>query len=219
MRLFPRSVRPPWLRKPDKCYSSSGALSRGRCRRKPPRLCHLRCDRCKRAAGGEPGRGEQRRARLQDVVTESDLQLRGFHQCVVTARTLNIDHPGPVGLGPFCRLKVEDLAPARPGVYAWTKDRAVMYVGRANQLRQVVHGVRMQRGYNDYTYIPASNVGQSSSPRVRVNGLLNRALCEGAEVRWWWTETFSEGGAIQLEGQLIHEWSPPWNRARPTLIP
>lgn len=92
-----------------------------------------------------------------------------------------------------------------------------MYVGKARELRQIVHGTRMQRPYNDYTYLPPSKLGQLSSPRVRVNGLLNRALCEGSEVAWWWIETESLGDATQLEAQLVHEWKPPWNRALPTL--
>jgi hypothetical protein len=152
------------------------------------------------------------------MATERDLEVRGFRSCRVTARTLNIQYPDPANLGPFCRLVVEDSAPLRPGVYVWAKDGDVMYVGNADQLRQIVHGARMQRAYNDYTYIPASKVQQASSPRVRVNGLLNRALCEGSEVTWWWIETPSAGAAVLLEGQLIAEWDPPWNRARPTVL-
>ena len=51
-----------------------------------------------------------------------------------------------------------------------------MYVGMASQLRQVAHGTRMDRAYNANTYIPASKVGQINSPRVHVNGLLNRSI-------------------------------------------
>ena len=46
----------------------------------------------------------------------------------------------------------------------------------------------INRAYNDYTYIPPSKIGQTSSPRVRVNGLLNRALVGGANVEWWWLD-------------------------------
>lgn len=128
---------------------------------------------------------------------------------------LNIEHPDPEGRGPFCRLIVEDTAPERPGVYAWTLNGTVMYVGKARQLRQVVHGARMQRAYNDYTYVPASKVGQLSNPRVRINGLLNRALGDGSTVAWWWMETHSDAQAIELEATLISQWDPAWNRARP----
>lgn len=128
------------------------------------------------------------------MATEGDLETLGFQSCSVTAKTLNIDHGDNV-LGPFCRLTVEDSAPLAPGVYAWTKDGDVMYVGKADVLRQIVHGARMQRAYNDYTYVPASKVRQTSSPRVRVNGLLNRALCDGARIGWWWTETPSASEA------------------------
>ena len=149
------------------------------------------------------------------VATEQDLKTIGFRACEVTPKTLNIDH-GTAALGPFCRLVVEDTAPLRPGVYAWTKDSEVVYVGKAGVLRQIVHGVRMQRAYNDCTYIPASKARQASSPRVRVYGLLNRALCDGSVVRCWWIEAPSRADASRLEGKLIAEWNPSWNRARPT---
>jgi excinuclease UvrABC nuclease subunit len=88
-----------------------------------------------------------------------------------------------------------------------------MYIGKAGQLRQIVQGVGMGRAYNEYTYVPKSKLAQASSPRVRVNGLLNRAICGGATVSWWWTETTSEAGALRLEAQLISAWQPEWNRA------
>jgi hypothetical protein len=149
------------------------------------------------------------------MATEQDLQSRGFQSCRVTAKALNVDHADPAGRGPFCRLVVEDTAPTSPGAYAWTRSGSVMYVGKVVQVRQVVHGSRMQRAYNDHTYIPASKVGQLSNPRVRVNGLLNAALCEGLEVAWWWVETGSVDEAVRLEARLINEWNPPWNRAHP----
>ena len=75
---------------------------------------------------------------------------------------------------------MDDTAPTRPGVYAWAADGNVIYVGMASQLRQVVHGTRMDRAYDAYTYLPASKVVQINSPRVRVNGLLNRSIVAGA---------------------------------------
>ncbi len=147
-------------------------------------------------------------------MTEADLETLGFRACHVTAKKLNIDY-GEVVLGPFCRLVVDDTAPLAPGVYAWTRDGEVMYVGKADVLRQIVHGAGMNRAYNDYTYMPASKVRQASSPRVRVNGLLNRALSDGSTVGWWWTETASSADASRLEAELIALWNPPWNRARP----
>lgn len=141
-----------------------------------------------------------------------DLSEQGFTRCTVTARALGIVHPDPAELGPFCQLDVEDIAPERPGVYAWVLDQDVMYVGKAKVLRQIIRGARMQRAYNDYTYIPASKVQQVSSPRVRVNGLLNTALTEGHEVSWWWK---AEDNETSAEAHLIAAWSPPWNRARP----
>lgn len=149
---------------------------------------------------------------------EQHLEQRGFRGCRVTPKRLNILLHDRAGRGPFCRLMVEDTAPVAPGVYAWAVDAAVVYLGMAGQLRQIVHGAGMQRAYNDYTYIPASEIGQVSSPRVRINGLLNRVLCDGSSVRWWWLETSSHETASRLEAQLISEWAPPWNRARPTIL-
>jgi hypothetical protein len=151
------------------------------------------------------------------VASEVDLRQRGFRRCAVTARALNIDHPDPGGRGPFCRLLVEDLAPARSGVYAWVRDGEVMYVGKAGSLQQIVHGTRMGRANNDYTYVPPSKLTQISNPRVRVNGLLNQSLVAGATVTWWWLETATESDARQLEATLIVDWEPPWNRARPVI--
>ena len=67
--------------------------------------------------------------------------------------------------------------------------------------------------YNDYTYMPPSKSKEASGPRVRVNGLINRVLCEGATIAWWWTETSNEAEALALENRLIGKWDPPWNRA------
>jgi hypothetical protein len=149
-------------------------------------------------------------------VGEAELKGLGFVACAVVARRLDIDHHDPAGRGPFCRLDVEDHAPERPGVYAWAVDGQVLYVGKARELRQIVHGTRMGRAYNDYTYMPPSKVWQTSSPRVRVNGLLNRALCAGSVVRWWWRESSDEQAALALEAEVIHLWSPAWNRATPS---
>jgi hypothetical protein len=66
--------------------------------------------------------------------------------------------------------------------------------------------------------VPASKVAQTSSPRVRVNGLLNRRLSEGHTVTWWWLALDSLKNAKATEARLIEGWSPPWNRARPAML-
>jgi len=151
------------------------------------------------------------------MATTADLAALGFQSSEVTATRLNIEHPDPLGLGPFCRLKVVTTAPTSAGVYAWVVDEAVQYVGMASFLLHVVNGARLQRAYNDYTYVPASKVAQTSSPRVRVNGLLNRAVGEGRAVTWWWLATGTVDEAKRTEAKSIYEWAPPWNRALPTL--
>jgi hypothetical protein len=43
-----------------------------------------------------------------------------------------------------------------PGVHAWATDGNVMYVGMTSQLRQVVHGTRMDRAYTPPCVLPLS---------------------------------------------------------------
>jgi hypothetical protein len=152
------------------------------------------------------------------MTTSADLLASGFEPSAVVAVRLNIEHPDPTGLGPFCRLTVSTAAPAGPGVYAWVVGEEVRYIGMASSLVHVVNGARLQRAYNDYTYVPASKVAQTSSPRVRVNGLLNRAIQAGEAVTWWWLGTETVEDAKRTEAQFIHDWGmPPWNRALPAL--
>jgi hypothetical protein len=139
----------------------------------------------------------------------------GFTCRAATPARVNIMHADPYGRGPFCRIRVAAGAPTAPGVYAWVVDFTVMYVGESHELVQIVHGATMDRPYNDYTYIPASQVKRPFDPRVRINGLLNLAFVEGRDVNWWWYETETPIAAKQLEARLVDEWRPPWNRARP----
>ena len=150
------------------------------------------------------------------VATTADLIAEGFASSTVVPTTLNIDHPDPTGRGPFCRLIVTTTAPASPGAYAWVTNDDLRYIGKARDLLQIVHGTRMGRPYNDYTYVPPSKVRQIGNPRVRINGLLNAAICEGQVITWWWWATETEVAALQFEAELIDRWRPPWNRALPT---
>lgn len=153
------------------------------------------------------------------MATTADLLTLGFERCEVAATRLGIVHPDPTGLGPFCRLDVTTAAPASAGVYAWVVGDEVRYVGKASFLLHIVKGQRHQRAYNDYTYVPASKVAsQPNSPRVRVNGLLNRALTDGETVTWWWLSAPTPDEADLLERRLINQWGKPaWNKAVPTL--
>ena len=151
------------------------------------------------------------------TATEQDLIAIDFRRCAVVRSQRNINHPDRFGRGPFCRLAVADTAPERPGVYGWCVDGYVMYVGRADQLRQITQGFFMGRPYNDTTYIPASQARRPYDPRVRLNGLLNRALEDKCSVSWCWLETRSAPEAKRLEAELIDRWKPPWNRAYPSV--
>lgn len=147
----------------------------------------------------------------------SALENLEFHRSEVTVVKSNIIHPDSFGNGPFCRLKVSTSAPAAPGVYAWVVDSGIHYVGKANYLIDVVAGAKRGRPYNDYTYIPPSKVQQNSSPRVRINGLLNKAFNNQLSVSWWWLATDTSEKALKIEAELINKFSPRWNRAKPRL--
>lgn len=153
------------------------------------------------------------------VATDDDLQNWRFSRCAVAAKRVDIVHEDPYGLGPFCRLAVDDTAPDAPGVYAWTVGDKVMYLGKASRLTCITHGAGLGRPYNDYTYVPASQCLNPSDPRVRVNGLINGALARSESVEWWWLQLPTSAGAAALEDRLIREWQPSWNRMgiRPSL--
>jgi len=141
---------------------------------------------------------------------EEELRVEGFRiGPAVVVKTLNIDFQDP--RGPFCRLLVTGPVPESPGVYSWCRNGRAMYVGMSGKLWQIVQGYGNSRANNDYTYVARSQLRDLASPRVRVNGLMNRAICEGAEMTWWWLSLASVEQAKQFEARLIYEWNPPWN--------
>lgn len=147
------------------------------------------------------------------MATTADLVALGFASSSVTAVSLDLPHPDPHGMGPFCRLQVQTSAPQEPGVYAWVADYQVCYVGKADKgygLLQKVHGRNLGRAYDDYTYCPPSKALEKSQTRARVNGLLNAALVAGQVVEWWWLVA---ARPAEVEAVLIQRWDPPWNIA------
>ena len=146
------------------------------------------------------------------MATTEDLVALGFAASSVSPVTLNLPHPDPFGMGPFCRLRVQTSAPQEPGVYAWVADKRVCYVGKAVEgygLIQKVQGQSLGRPYDDYTYCPPSKA-LTKQTRARVNGLLNAALVAGQVVEWWWLVAAQP---TEVEGLLIQRWDPPWNIA------
>ena len=147
------------------------------------------------------------------MATTLDLVALGFTRSTVFAVTLNLPHPDPFAMGPFCRVRVETDAPQQAGVYAWVAGDEVCYVGKAVEgygLVQKVRGQSLGRAYDDYTYCPPSKALKKSQTRARVNGLLNASLVAGRVVEWWWL--VAERPA-ELESLLIQRWDPPWNIA------
>jgi hypothetical protein len=141
-----------------------------------------------------------------------------FHPTTTQVVKTNVEIFDAYGRGPFCRLKVAGDIPLDPGVYAWVRDDAVMYVGKSTELRHEVQGAKISRPYNDYTYIPPSQVKRPFDPRVRINGLLNRSITEGFAVTWWWRTTSSAAESGSLEARLIANWRPPWNQTVPVAL-
>lgn len=153
----------------------------------------------------------EQRDEAWDVATSDDLVALGFTSSSVAVVTLDLPHPDPYGMGPFCRLRVQTTAPQQPGVYAWVADGQVCYVGKADKgfgLVQKVKGQSLGRAYDDYTYCPPSKALQRSQTRARVNGLLNASLTAGHVVEWWWLVAERPG---EVEELLIQSWNPPWN--------
>lgn len=68
-----------------------------------------------------------RNLKAWDVATTHDW-VAGVHLVEVAAVTLNLPHPDPFGVGPFCRLRVQTTAPQEPG---GLRHGRVRYVGKA----------------------------------------------------------------------------------------
>ena len=111
----------------------------------------------------------------------------------------------PHGTGPFCRLTVKGL-PADPGVYALTLDRAVAYVGRAQNLAE-------RWGSRGYAAISPRNCyvgGQSTN--CKINSLILSVVEKNAQIELWFHET---SDVQRCEDELISGLSPVWNGRTP----
>lgn len=107
---------------------------------------------------------------------------------------MDLAHPDPFGMGPFCRLRVSTTAPQSAGVYAW-----VLRVSRWDARTMTTRTAPIEGAEG----IPDA----CSSQWTR---LLNAALLSGSSVEWWWIVAAQPD---QLEAMLIEMWDPPWNIA------
>ena len=147
------------------------------------------------------------------MATTADLVALGFASSSVTAVTLNLPHPDPFGMGPFCRLRVQTSAPQEPGVYAWVADHQVCYVGKADRgLRTDPEGPWSESGtgVRRLHLLPTFQGAQEvADPRSR-QWPPQCALVAGQVVEWWWLVA---ARPAEVEGLLIQRWDPPWNIA------
>jgi hypothetical protein len=112
--------------------------------------------------------------------------------------------------------------PSDPGVYAWYRDGAAIYIGKADSLQQrlwsnhlgrgpVMTGSALRRNVAQYLGIATANeiktrAYQPTDDEVQAV----RGFIEGCEVAWLVCQT--KLAARDLEDRLKREWRPPLTR-------
>ena len=109
------------------------------------------------------------------------------------------------GYGPFCRFSIPGL-PTRPGLYAVTVARRLVYVGIAKK------NLRQRWGASGYAEIQPVNCFRGGQPtNCRINHAILLAVREKQAVELWIRH---ESNPRPLEALLIRELNPPWNDQR-----
>ncbi len=105
------------------------------------------------------------------------------------------------------------------GLYAFTVDDQVMYVGMTTALEMVTHGVKgnSARGPQRYGGLANDKDCRPTQTRLRVNSLVNEQLREGRRVLHWLLPlpTATEDELRHREAELIRRWNLTvlgWNR-------
>lgn len=112
--------------------------------------------------------------------------------------------------------------PTDPGVYAWYRDGAAIYVGKASSLRQRLWGNHLGRGCvmtsSAFRRNVAQHLGIATADDIKTRAYQPtdaevasvRAFIEGCDVAW--TVCDSPAAAAALEAELKREWMPPLTR-------
>lgn len=108
------------------------------------------------------------------------------------------------GHGPFCRFSILGL-PTRPGLYAVTVARQLVYVGIAKNLQT-------RWGSTGYANVQPANCFRGGQlTNCKINHAILLAVRERQDVELWIRH---ESNPRPLEALLIREFDPPWNDQR-----
>lgn len=107
------------------------------------------------------------------------------------------------GVGPFVRLRTENL-PADPGVcVVVSQDSSVFYVGRARD------SIRQRWSPQGYAVIHARNCYQGGqSTNCRINLLISKELAQHRSLELW---VLIDLDPTPIESAIIRSLRPPWN--------
>lgn len=116
------------------------------------------------------------------------------------------------GQGPFAKLLMPPV-PGEPGVYLWTVDDEVVYVGETRR------SLRNRLGPSGYSTISTANTlvpdphqpGSGKTTNCRVNALANEALVAGKEVTIWYRVWEAERAASEEARWMETFGVPAWN--------
>ena len=109
------------------------------------------------------------------------------------------------GHGPFCRFSIPGL-PTRPGLYAVTVARQLVYVGIAKK------NLRQRWSSSGYAKIhPVNCFRDGQLTNCKINHAILLAVREKQAVELWIRH---ESNPRPLEALLIRELDPPWNDQR-----
>jgi hypothetical protein len=116
------------------------------------------------------------------------------------------------GSGPFCRFRIGRSC-REPGLYVLTLEDDPVYAGECVDLSQ-------RWGPNGYGGISPRNCFRGGQPtNCRVNAAILTAAKEGRRIDLWFSAFDGDTMDRRLaETHLIQSLTPPWNRAKLTII-
>lgn len=112
------------------------------------------------------------------------------------------------GRGPFCKFTIPRISQSQEGVYIFMVCGQPIYVGQCENL-----GSRINTGYGNISPKNCYVGGQQTN--CRINNLIFKAANRGAHIRLLFHES---NDRYRVEGDLIRQLSPEWNRSTPSLL-